>query len=995
MFWEKLNQNRICVFLVLTVCILVGTIYSLKYTPKECLSSSTVMLIKTKNENENLGGMELSKNLISTFEEVAKSELTIAEVKSNLKLDIENNKLNDKIELDRVSSSDTFNIEVRDASPEMALNINAEVINVFSTRIKDMYGDTDVYIVDAPHVLREVYSKPIMMFVLLSAVIGLTISTIYILALIKIEKNIKSVVDVEIDMFLKTLAQIPLKKYSKKEDKSLKTELLINEGEKSEHRKAFNALRKNIQFLSVNNSKQNKVILITSSVKGEGKSYIAANMAVGFAEIGKKVLLLDADMNTGRQSEIFNVPNDLGLSNYLSNLDANGVELNEFLNTFVKETAIKNLNLITAGTIPPNSSELLTSSRLENLIKDLKVFYDVVIIDGTAILASTDSLVLTRLVGATIIVSNYRKTKKEDLLRTKRDIQNVGGRVIGVILNRTKMPKKKKTKAERKEDFARFRLKVKDTVKNLQNFIKDKIINSKQKLLEESNEVKNIVENNETVERKAEVKEDNNTNTVNEKKFFEKITEKASEIKNNFIQKDDSEKDLPNVKEKITNVISNMFSNKVIENETTEVAEAEEPENEILEEFKEEVKEGIEEAKEEITDKTKNISEKYKEAKKIIVEKVKNIKETLVEKYNSYKEKKNVEIQRIEQEEKLAEEKKVEAKTITENVEIVEEKDNENRVLVIVDAENAYCRVFSKHCFTEKLIRGIDKADGFQKAHYSNKIQKRKQNKLINGYNLSKEQVKRVDPLIYTTLLEYDESMWLDNKLPSNKAEQYALAMAATYERNENETDKEYMTRCQRLRKEALSKADLDIEYKLDGIWKTTRISICDKLVLKKYANLFDVDNKLKSDKEILKSKKNKKFYSDIIKAAETKLKNAESKEQEKKALEQERILEDQMIKQEELKVEEMQIREEQERLRLEKKAEQERIREEKRQEKELRRQERIEENKKKRLEKQKQKEEQRMQKEYEKEKLREEAKIEEELLVDNLYPKTKHNKSL
>ena len=98
--------------------------------------------------------------------------------------------------------------------------------------------------------------------------------------------------------------------------------------------------------------------------------------------------------------------------------------------------------------------------------------------------------------------------------------------------------------------------------------------------------------------------------------------------------------------------------------------------------------------------------------------------------------------------------------------------------------------------------------------------------------------------------------------------------------------------------------------------------------------NLFDVDNKLKSDKEILKSKKNKKFYSDIIKAAETKLKNAESKEQEKKALEQERILEDQMIKQEELKVEEMQIREEQERLRLEKKAEQERIREEKRQEK-------------------------------------------------------------
>ena len=67
LFWEKLNQNRICVFLVVIVCILLGTIYSLKFTPKECLSSSTMMLIKTKNGTENLGSLELSKNLISTL----------------------------------------------------------------------------------------------------------------------------------------------------------------------------------------------------------------------------------------------------------------------------------------------------------------------------------------------------------------------------------------------------------------------------------------------------------------------------------------------------------------------------------------------------------------------------------------------------------------------------------------------------------------------------------------------------------------------------------------------------------------------------------------------------------------------------------------------------------------------------------------------------------------------------------------------------------------
>ena len=392
-----------------------------------------------------------------------------------------------------------------------------------------------------------------------------------------------------------------------------------------------------------------------------------------------------------------------------------------------------------------------------------------------------------------------------------------------------------------------------------------------------------------------------------------------------------------------------------------------------------------------------------------------NVKNTYQEKISNLKEKNTI----SEKNKTTNEVDKVLKQNIIENSkqEIVEENpDSDNDVLVIVDAENAYCRVFSKKCFTEKSVRSSNLKDVFEDAHYSRKILKKRVNSLIETYGITKKQSERIDTLIYVTLMDYDAYMWYEYKEASNKAESYVMCMAKEYEKVFGEKNKDYIARCKRLRKAELKKAELDIEYKLENLWKTTKTKLSDKLAIKKFANLYEIDTRLKSDKEIMKSNEKKKVYSDIIKESD---KNGEQesysnsnidfeedelereireeeellkKEQESYRLEQEKIKQEKQEEQEKIKQEK---KEEKERLRIERKIEQERIKNERREQKEKQRQEKQEENLRRREEKLKQKEELRKQKELEKEKQREEAKIEEELLVDNLYPKTKYNKDL
>lgn len=221
----------------------------------------------------------------------------------------------------------------------------------------------------------------------------------------------------------------------------MKKELIAHKDPKSPISEVFRTLRTNIQFMNTN--KKLKTLLVTSTFPGEGKSWVTSNLAVTFAQAGKRVVLIDADMRKGRQYSIFGASPRPGLSNYLSGIDSDDPEAEIDLSDYIQKTEVNNLLLISAGNIPPNPSELLVSPQMIKLLDELKEVCDIIIIDGTPCELVTDSVILSRIVDSTLIVTAHKETKKDALERVIKNIQNVGGNLAGVVLNKIPVSPKK------------------------------------------------------------------------------------------------------------------------------------------------------------------------------------------------------------------------------------------------------------------------------------------------------------------------------------------------------------------------------------------------------------------------------------------------------------------------------------------------------------------------------------------------------------------------
>lgn len=221
----------------------------------------------------------------------------------------------------------------------------------------------------------------------------------------------------------------------------MKSELVVANSPKSPEAEMFRSLRTNIQFMNADSEK--KVMQITSTIPGEGKSYVTANLAVAFAQINKKVLIIDVDMRKGRQYSLFNLNPRPGLSNFLSGVvDSDFMLDKDNIESYIQPTDIENLFVITSGSVPPNPSELLVSNKMGKIIDCIIDKFDVIIFDAPPCLIVADALILARLVDFNLIVCAQNITRMEDLNKAKNALENVNGKVAGVILNKVQITAK-------------------------------------------------------------------------------------------------------------------------------------------------------------------------------------------------------------------------------------------------------------------------------------------------------------------------------------------------------------------------------------------------------------------------------------------------------------------------------------------------------------------------------------------------------------------------
>ena len=416
-------------FWLVVILTIIGWLIASVYTffVQVPLYESHTSLVLTKSSEQHTmtqNDITLNTNLVSTYQEIIKSRLILTKVINNLKLDKELSDLKNNIKVTSVENTELINISVVDVNSEVSRDIANEIAKVFSDEITNIYDLDNVSVVDVAEEASTPANVHVFKQLVMGAGVGFVLSNIIILLIYLIDDKVKRIP--------LRVTKNKLKNKIKKGKKTKKetTDLIVRKKPKSVVSESFRSLRTNLDFLSVD--KANKTFLITSSIPGEGKSFVAANLAYTLSQTGKKVLLVDCDLRNGRQDVIFNKPKNIGLSDLICDMYA----VNNFSKYLVKGD-FKNFDLLFKGTVSPNPTELLGSERNRQLIETFKKKYDVVIFDSAPINERlTDSAIMSRMVDGVIVVAESNKTPVHLIKETKKELEKVNANILGVVLNK-------------------------------------------------------------------------------------------------------------------------------------------------------------------------------------------------------------------------------------------------------------------------------------------------------------------------------------------------------------------------------------------------------------------------------------------------------------------------------------------------------------------------------------------------------------------------------
>ncbi|MBQ2937945.1 MAG: polysaccharide biosynthesis tyrosine autokinase [Clostridia bacterium] len=665
-------SKKVFIILILLLSIMLGYTYSYYYKKPQYNSSVKILLVADESEeNKEVTQTDLTINssLISTYSSIAKSTNVIEKTIENLGLKMSVSELQNNIEVKQIDKTQFLKISVKNGNPETAKNIANELSKVFSEQIKDIYNLENIKIVDEAEVENIPYNINHTKDMIIFTIGGIFVSAILVMAIYLLDDTIKDEKDIEFNVRLKNIGTLPVYKDN--------DELVIKNNPKSYIVECIKTTRTNILY-----AKNKRTILFTSPKQGEGKSWIANNMAVAFAQANKKVILVDTDLrNQSDKNNIFDIEKQEGLSDFIKEISDNKLENLEKSRKYIQETKIPNLHILQNGTIPPNPAELISSNNMKKLLDLLKSMYDIVLLDGTSCMLVSDSIALSSMVDSTILIAENKKTKITDLKKVKKSIEDVNGKILGVISNKIQIQGGKYYgkkygyySSEEAEDIEKLEEKtnmisLEDIIKIAENNIKEELLNKKEEIVEENLQIENNILDCQVKIIKDDINKLKKIQTTNNKQLLEKIEkmnheEKFQEI-NDKIEKlnneDKMEKMMQEFMKEVTNSnieIKNLKELQINSNyqllEQIEKVNSEEKLEEMNAKIinsREEYERKIEEIKEKDREDITKILQKFMEEVNILNNEIKNLKELQLNSNSELLEK----IEKMNYEERLAE----------------------------------------------------------------------------------------------------------------------------------------------------------------------------------------------------------------------------------------------------------------------------------------------------------------------------------------------------
>jgi capsular exopolysaccharide synthesis family protein len=301
----------------------------------------------------------------------------------------------------------------RDFETEQALLSQMKIKLVTEQIVSELPNET-IVVHDEPAISDSPVSPNVTLNLVLGAVVGLIFGVGIAFFLEYLDTSVKSLEDVERYLQVPVLAVIPKD-----------VGVLHKQNAMSPDAEAYRILRTNIEFNRKN--PEDNAITVVSGGAGEGKSTTLVNLAYICAQGGYTTLMIDADLRRPRLHTFFDINNAVGLTNYLT------TEL--MLEDVILQTPVDNLYFMPSGILPADAAGILNSRRMSELIQDVKQRFDLVLVDSPPILGVSDASVLASEVDLTMIVVQHRKLPRNMLMRVKQAVENVGGHVIGVVLN--------------------------------------------------------------------------------------------------------------------------------------------------------------------------------------------------------------------------------------------------------------------------------------------------------------------------------------------------------------------------------------------------------------------------------------------------------------------------------------------------------------------------------------------------------------------------------